>query len=239
MRSGIVGGPGTSDLDRITYANLSLQRLLLTAYEIAPFQLTAPPGLDSDSARFTIEAKIPEGSTKGAVNQMLQNLLADRFKVTLHRETKNGPVYELVVVKKGPMLREPAAAVAPGTPFTWKQDKDGYMQPPGGSEGTMDLPESGGWRIVGSRQTTSDLATTLSLRLKRPVLDKTGLTDKYDYNLTYSTGQGAAGQPGVASDPAPDLIAAVRDQLGLKLESKTGSIEMLVIDHIEKVPTAN
>jgi uncharacterized protein (TIGR03435 family) len=101
------------------------------------------------------------------------------------------------------------------------------------------MPENAGWRIVGSRQTTSDLASTLGLRLKRPVLDKTGLTDKYDYNVTYSTGQGAAGQPGQASYSAPDLIAAVRDQLGLKLELKTGSIEMLVVDHVEKVPTAN
>src|SRR5439155_23026348 len=97
------GGPGTSDPSRIRYLNLTFKSLLATAYGVENFMIAGPAWLDE---RWTIEATIRPGATKEQVNQMLQNLLLDRFKMTLHRETRTVRVYELTVVKKGPKLRE-------------------------------------------------------------------------------------------------------------------------------------
>src|SRR5580658_3533177 len=92
-----VGGPGTSDAGRITYEHLSFQDLLMAAYGLKRYQISGPDWLGAE--RFVIEATIRPEATKVQVNQMLQNLLADRFKLTLHLETKDFPLHELVVAK--------------------------------------------------------------------------------------------------------------------------------------------
>src|SRR5579862_8583026 len=97
------GGPGTSDPNRIRYLHPTLKSLLATAYGVENFMISGHDRLDE---RWIIEATIRPGATKEQVNQMLQNLLLDRFKLTFHRETRTGPVYELTVVEKGPKLRE-------------------------------------------------------------------------------------------------------------------------------------
>jgi len=225
------GGPGTSDPNRIRYFNLTFKSLLATAYGVENFMISGPAWLDSE--RCVIEATIRPGATKAQVNQMLQNLLLDRFKTTLHRETRTGPVYDLTVVKKGPKLREfveNAPAPADGTLST--TEKDGFIRIRPGP-----LPVAwGDGHIRGGGQTVSELVNYLSSELKAPVVDKTGLTGRYDYNLEFSRAPSATDN---LADSAPDFITAVRDQLGLKLESKKAPIDLLVIDHIEKTPTAN
>jgi uncharacterized protein (TIGR03435 family) len=89
----------------------------------------------------------------------------------------------------------------------------------------------------GGGQTVAQLVSYLSSELNAPIVDKTGLAGKYDYNLDFSRVPGAAA--GNLADSPPDFVTAVRDQLGLKLESKKGPVDLLVIDHIEKSPTAN
>jgi uncharacterized protein (TIGR03435 family) len=120
---GCRGGPGTTDPGTLTCNNTPLKSLLVRTYDLKNYQVEGPAWLDTDG--FDIVAKVPAGTTKEQFNLMLQSLLAERFKVTVHRETKTLPVYALTVAKGGPKLKEvdaatleaskaAAAALAPG-----------------------------------------------------------------------------------------------------------------------------
>jgi uncharacterized protein (TIGR03435 family) len=98
------GGPGSADPGQLTYTNVTLKNVLMNAYAVKGYQLNGPKWLDSE--RFDIVAKIPKAATKEQFQLMLQNLLAERFKLTLHHETKDLPMYALVVGKGGPKLKE-------------------------------------------------------------------------------------------------------------------------------------
>lgn len=256
LRIGPSGGPGTSDPGQVTYRSMPLKFLLTLAYGVKNYQITGPGWLDTE--RYDIIAKIPPDTNKEQFALMLQSLLADRFNLTLHRETKDLPLYELVVAKSGPKLKpyvdDPNAAPMPppGTPL--QMGKDGFPKIPPGANIMMMM--NGRIRMGASKQTIARLADTLSGQLGKPVVDKTGLTGEYDFTLDFST-EGLA-QPGFAPPPppppgaaggptpgpaldqdAPTLLAAVQEQLGLKLDSKKGPLDLLVIDHADKVPTEN
>ncbi|MGP8247650.1 MAG: TIGR03435 family protein [Bryobacteraceae bacterium] len=268
MMMGCGGGPGTPDPGRLTCTNANLSMLMTRAYGVQGYQITSPDWFNSE--HFDITAKIPAGATKEQFNLMLQNLLAERFQVKLHRETKELPIYALVVGKGGPKLKPseeapPADAPKEGPPADGgpmgppKRGPDGFPQLPRGGRGMMMMMQPGRLRLAGSQQTTSDLANILSGQLGRPVRDETGLKGKYDFTLDFAPepGQGPMGgmmmpMPppgggtmsggGPASDSqegGPPLITAVQEQLGLKLESKKGPVQILVIDHAEKAPTEN
>jgi uncharacterized protein (TIGR03435 family) len=229
------GGPGTSDPSRIRYVNPTLKILLATAYGVGFSMISGPAWLDSE--RCIIEATIRPDATKEQVNQMLQNLLLNRFRMTLHRETRIVPLYELTLVRKGPKLREfLERAPGPADGKLSTAEKDGFVRiRPGPLPVTFEARGiSHAW---GAGETVAELVNYLSSVLKAPVLDKTGLTGKYDYNLEFSEALSAA--PDNLADSAPNFITAVRDQLGLKLESKKGPFDLLVIDHVEKTPTEN
>jgi uncharacterized protein (TIGR03435 family) len=228
------GGPGTSDPNRITYLNLTFKSLLATAYGVENFMISGPASLDE---RWIIEATIRPGATKEQVNRMLQNLLLDRFKMTLHRETRTAPQYELTFVKKGPKLREFVEnAPAPTDGKLSTTEKDGFIRIRPGPRPVV-FVGGGISHAWGGGETIPELVDYLSSILKARVVDKTGLTGKYDYNLEFSEAPSAA--TGNLADSAPDIVTAMRDQLGLKVESTKGPIDVLVIDHIEKTPTAN
>ena len=260
------GGPGSPDPGQVTYSGVSLKDLLTNAYGVKPFQITGPGWLDSE--RYDIAAKIPEGTTKEQFKLMLQNLLAERFHMTLHHETKDLPLYELVVAKNGPKMEPSAedpsvdskAPIAPPAP-----GKDGFPQLPAGRKGAFMMRMPGRMRIAASVQTTSALADMLGNQVGSPVVDKTGLTGTYDYTLEFAPepGQGPfaglppppppagdAGAPGglaggqlpgnsANQGDAPSLFTAIQEQLGLRLEKKKGPLDTLVIDRADKVPTEN
>jgi uncharacterized protein (TIGR03435 family) len=104
MRVMMRGGPGSADPGQLTYSNVSMKALLTTAYAVKGYQINGPKWLDSE--RFDIVAKIPKGATKEQFQTMMQNLLAERFRLTLHHETKELPMYALVVGKGGAKLKE-------------------------------------------------------------------------------------------------------------------------------------
>src|SRR5260370_19868003 len=104
MRVMMRGGPGSPDPGQITYSNVSLKNVVMTAYGVKGYQISGPKWLDSE--RFDIVAKIAMGATKEQFEMMLQNLLAERFKLAVQRETKDLPIYALVVGKGGPKLKE-------------------------------------------------------------------------------------------------------------------------------------
>lgn len=133
IRVGMRGGPGTNDPGQISYSNVSLKNVLMAAYGVRVYQIQGPNWLDSE--RFDIAAKIPQGATKEEFKVMLQNLLAERFKLTLHRETKDLPMYALLVGKNGPKMKESVDDPAPG---------DGGAQPAGGPSSAAPPPPPGG-----------------------------------------------------------------------------------------------
>jgi uncharacterized protein (TIGR03435 family) len=136
---------------------------------------------------------------------MVQTLLAERFHLALHRETRQLPIFALVVGKTGPRLHE--------------------------AENTPGPTRTRLGQIIARKMSLTTLANILTFDLKRPVKDQTGLPGEFAFTLEWSPTLG---------DPSdqPSLFAAVQDQLGLKLESTKGPIEMFLIDHVEK-PSEN
>lgn len=253
------GGPGTDDPGRISYTGFPLQALITAAYQIKAYQLSGPAFMNDFESRFDIVAKIPAGATKDDVRVMLQNLLVDRFKMTLHHETKELPLYELTVGKNGPKMKasvEDPNAPKPGEGPLPPIGKDGFPQLPPGRKNRMMFFGPGGARIMATVSTPSEFAEMLGNQLGSPVVDKTGLTGTYDFTIDFAPerglgglslppppppGGGDLGGPRAATDPSdvPNLFTAVQEQLGLKLEKKKGPVDTIVIDHLEKTPTEN
>jgi uncharacterized protein (TIGR03435 family) len=178
-------------------------------------------------------AKLGKDQQEAAREQMLQALLADRFKLKVHRETKQVPDYELVVAKGGPKLKE-STEPDPNGP----KGRDG--KPIQG--GFMMMRRSG--QITAQLFSTEQLADFLqgSMGVSRMVKDKTGLTGKYNFTLNW-TPDAAAGAgsvegfkaaPGADDSNAPSIFTALQEQLGLKLQAGTGTIDAVVVDHVER-----
>jgi uncharacterized protein (TIGR03435 family) len=243
---GSQGGPGTADPGRVTYTNLALKSLITTAYDVKAYQVVGPGWLEME--RFDIVAKIPAGATKEQVNQMLQNLVVDRFRLTLHHMTKEFRLYELVVGKNGPKMKasmeDPSAAGGRVSPIPI--GKDGFPAIPAGRRGMIQMQMDGRRRIVGRVQSMKDLADLLGNQVGAPVVDKTGLGGTYDFTLDFALGPGrgvdALVGPASPTDntaDVPNFFGGLQEQLGLKLEQKTGPLDVLVVDQVEKVPTDN
>lgn len=205
------GGPGTSDPGRIRYPNMSLKALLMSAYDIKYFQITGPGFLDTE--RFDVDATMPPGTTREQFRKVLQNLLAERFKVTLHRESKELPMYSLVVTKNGSKLKESvvsasgdgdAAPVPVPLPEQPKIGPDGFPIIPA-QRGLFGIMMPGRARLIGQQQSMQDLATRLTDMLNRPVTDATELKAKYDFVLTYSP-EGLNGPMGPMPPMPPGVL---------------------------------
>lgn len=234
--------------DGFSATNVTLQTLIASAYGIEEDQIAhAPDWLDTD--RFDVGAKM-DGSVMDQLQKltiddqrltrqrMLQALLADRFKLTIHRETKALPAYSLVIAKHGSKLKEAKS----GDTYP-----NGFVTPAGrgGAGGMIQSTSAAGYNFIAQGIPLSTFVAWLSVQLHRPVLDKTGLTGNYDVMLNYSLdfNEPRAPSGGASLPPAPDtafppLLTAVQEQLGLKLESGKGGGETIVIDHVQK-PSGN
>jgi uncharacterized protein (TIGR03435 family) len=300
------GGPGSDDPGRITWSNVNLRTLLMTAYDLKAYQINGPDWLDSE--RYEIVAKVAAGATNDQVNAMWRSLLAERFSVVLHHTSKLFQVEEMVPVKSGVKLKEttldpsvadtpapgappmvprmmsvplslPDGAVTSGVigagpkagtvrpfPGAPQMDKNGIPQlaKPGIAMMMTMGPNGPTARLVGRAQTLEQLAENLGNQLNRPVVDKTGLAGKYDFALEFAPDLGGRISPGMpGSGPgigaviggpgpgdasrAPDagepsgvtLVAALQQQLGLRLVSNKAPLDVIVIDKAERVPTEN
>lgn len=223
------GGPGSNDPGRFTCRNCDLTSLVSTAFDLRPYQLTAPPWMGS--VRFDVVAKIAEGATREQFREMLQKLLTDRFQMATHRDSKEVSAYELVVAKGGAKLTE--ATVSSGSATS-----SPGMNPGGGGggvssgmvAGALGNARSSGTSSMAGSMTMARLSEGLARQLGRPVTDATGLTGKYEIKLQWSKDS--------ADDQGVSIFAALQ-QLGLKLEAKKGPIEVLVVDHMERTATEN
>jgi len=193
-RSGIEESPAA-----IRVENLPLKNLIEAAFGVRDYQFSGPGWLGSE--RYEVVAKPPAGYTHAQFQPLFQTLLADRFKLRTHRETKEMGVYELVVAKSGTTLKE---STGPRTFFTSRPAL-----------------------ISGTRVSMRELAAALTGLLNRAVFDRTGLTGVYDVRVEW-TPDSATGDPGVS------LFTAIQEQLGVKLESGRGPVDVLVIDHVER-----
>jgi uncharacterized protein (TIGR03435 family) len=233
------GGPGTKDPGRFTATGASLRGLVVIAYRIRSDQFSGPAWMETE--RFDVTAKIPPGATEEQFRRMLQNLLAERFQMQVHHETRTVPVYELVVAKNGPRLKPAeqgsgADGFVPGEP--WPVDRDGFPILPRGRPGAVGGSGPGGVHWTFRMQTVKSLAEVLSgpVGAGWRVIDKTGLSGKYDFTLYYRP---VNGPPPGPDDDAPSIEQAVQEQLGLKLVPSKAPIDVVVVDRAEKAPSEN
>ena len=255
------GDPG-----RVNYSNVSIKDVIRQAYQVKDYQISGPDWLESQ--RFDINAKVPDGAPKEQIPQMLQNMLAERFKLSLHREKKELPAYAMVVAKGGPKLKESDPAAQPNfgpdgpPPPPPAAGRGGAPQFPPGARGMLMMRGPG--HLAGKGLKMGAFSDMLSRFVDRPIVDETGLAGEYDFQLDWTPepGEGgafrfgppggdgpqqhAAGEgapPAGAAPPelaaAPPLQVAIQQQMGLKLDAKKLPIEILVIDHAEKAPTEN
>ncbi len=221
---------------RIT--NFDARNLLGMAYGVRWDQIV---GLPDWHAMFNIEAKSDSDADEQMAKltkaqqwleqkHMLQRLLADRFKLKVHWETREGPTYNLVVAKGGPKMED--AKDGPRTPEEIKIWGDRRLPP---------LYQQGdgraGYVFIAHGATLNDITETLASQFGEPVVDRTGVAGRYDFTLRYD---GARLSDRSADDlnPVPTLDVAIQNVLGLKLEPAKGPIQFLVVDHIEK-PSEN
>jgi uncharacterized protein (TIGR03435 family) len=247
---------------RVNVGSMSLAALLLLAFNVKQYQIAGPAWLSADitsAERFDVIGKMPEGARQDQVPEMLQALLADRFKLTLHRETKEHAVYALVAAKGGSKLKEsvPEPEVPAGGDdaknviaidtsdgaVRVSQDGKGGIVTRGGRGGTTRITPGadGSMHMEASRVTMPQLAETLSRFVDRPVVDMTELKGEYQVALEISmadltTSARVAGLPGV---PPPGSVFVAVQKLGLRLEPRKAQLETIVIDHLEKTPTEN
>lgn len=234
LRSDQTGGPGTSDPGLFTCRNCSLYWVLADAYPIHGYDFSGPDWLQNQ--RFDFFAKIPAGATREEFQKMLQNLLVEKFKLSVHRETRPMQVYELTVAKNGPKVKqgvpkEPQESDSASGPL--KRDADGFPILTGGMSMAI---TPGHARLHSENQTMAWFAERLSQQLQMPVTDATGLAGTYEFTLSWSWEQDT---PGAQLSAQQDLVRAVQSQLGFKLERKRGKGEVLVVDHVEKTPIEN
>jgi uncharacterized protein (TIGR03435 family) len=213
---------------RVVAQGTTLRFLIEWAYQVGDFQVSKTPGwMDSD--RYDVEAKAPAGVDQSPpqLRLMFRTLLANRFKLALHRESKDADTYVLTVAKGGPKLHPSDDA---GCVSSQDVHCGGTSVSPGmirATQGNLPL-----------------LAAALSAALGGPVSDQTGLTGAFDFQLQWTPEYALPTSPGEAPvRPSPDskhpfLSTALQEQLGLKLASQKGKVEMLVIDHAEK-PSSN
>jgi uncharacterized protein (TIGR03435 family) len=249
--SGTRGGPGTADPGQATFSAVTLSSVLMTAYDVKAYQIQGPGWLDTE--KYDIVAKIPAGTSKEQFHLMLQNLLAERFRMTLHHESKQFQGFELTIGKNGSKLKTTRLGNSVETrmlPGPYKIDDDnfpqfdqpGFLVAPRLNRGASKMSN----HVTAVAQPLSSLLLLLSGQLQSPVVDRTGLTGLYDFRMEFVP-EGAAAQPPppdggpdtLAINFVPGLITAVQDQLGLKLESKKIPLDVLVIDRADKVPTEN
>jgi uncharacterized protein (TIGR03435 family) len=230
---------------RFNVNNMTLKELIVFAWRVQPFQVAGGPAW-LDSAHFDVSAKAEKTFKPDELVIAVQSLLADRFQLAIHKETKDLPIYALVLSRKdgklGPQLIEQKEGAC--TPY------DPQKPPPPPEPGKPPELRCGGMRmspreIYASSIPISQLVPSLARFLGRTVVDKTGLTGKYDVTLHWTPDDMQLAQlppdaprPAASDTSGPSMFTALQEQLGLKLESQKGPVEMIVIDRAEK-PSEN
>jgi bla regulator protein blaR1 len=205
----------TNATGRFNATNVTVKSLLITAYKLQEYQLVGgPPWLGTD--RYDIVAKPEEKASADEVLEMIKTLLAERFKLRLHHETRELPVYALFVGKNGSKMK---ASSTDGNDNHSSNVRRGMM--------------------TGQNLPLEMFVIILSNQLDRPVVDRTGLAGNFDLRLEWSPEASRPSAEGVGTvTSGPSIFTAIQEQLGLRLEATKGPVEVIVIDSVER-PSEN
>jgi uncharacterized protein (TIGR03435 family) len=224
-RPSMQGGPGTADPGQVTYRNVTLLAVIQRAFDVKGFQVSGPDWLSSE--RYEIIAKLWPDATPDQFRMMLQQLLAQRFRFALHHATREFPGYELSA-GNGSKLKTSTA----GPPSLEMME---------GIKGRSVVSS-----VTARAQPLAALVDLLSREFRMPILDRTGLDGTFHFTLEFAPQPpGALAAPTSfdrmpeADDSAPNLISAIRQQLGLRLNPRKIPLDVLIVDRAEKVPTEN
>lgn len=262
------GGPGTDDPGRIHICCVGMFSLLMRAYDVELDQISGPSWImeNMGPTLYQIDATMPAGTTSAELQLMMRNLLEERFHLKVHRAKRGFPGYELVVAEGGPKLKEPTIvtdAVSQDVSPMPRRGADGTLTLPPGSHIFTSLGR--GMVIVQAQEEPiSELVARLGRLIaqslgedandfsspKPRVADRTGLTRKYNFTLRFSCDrcQFAAVNGAMTGPPEPadssaglqDIFVAIQKQLGLKLvKTRDIPLDVIVVDHVDKIPTAN
>jgi uncharacterized protein (TIGR03435 family) len=199
---------------RFVATNQLMVELLMSAYDVPPLQILGIPGAFSQD-RYDVYATCEQPITKEQLPHLLQSLLAERFQLSIHRESREQTVYALVSGKSGARLHESS---------------------PEGGKPTL---RQSGYNFTFTNADMSKLVSVLSQLAGRKVVDATGLRGRYDFTLSYAPDRGEdreGSNIAPAVERAPDsVLTAVREQLGLNLEAQKSQVEFIVVDRIERL----
>lgn len=213
-------------------ATAPVKLLVMNAYGLQRSEIIGGPDwINTD--RYEIEAKAEGNASRERLMLMLQSLLEDRFQMKAHRETRESPVYALVVEKNGPKLVSPKENGCATADTSAPLDSPEPAAPPCGRIRISTSPS--GVRMEGDRVPISELVRVLAVALNQPVLDRTNRPGTFDIRLQFINE--VPGAP-PSDSPGPSVFIALQEQLGLRLQSAKGPVEFLVIDHVER-PSAN
>jgi len=223
-------------------ANTTLRMLMVHAYQVDYFQIVGgAPWVYSE--HYQIEAKGP--AEKELPRPLLQSLLEDQFHLTVHRETRELPVYELTMAEAG-KLQQGAKQDCVNVHGNWPPDPRNLPVTATPPTPPCGIPFGGPSFLQGEKLLMTDLTRSLSSLVGRAVLDKTGFRGKFDVHLQYAwdatTSEGLRADPAafnpdfmrMSASKGPSIVVALQEQLGLKLEPAKGPVDVLVIDHVER-----
>lgn len=196
----------------VTMRGVTFRNCVRWAYNVVDFQVTGPDWIDGQ--RYDIVAKAPGEASEEQLRAMFQTLLADRFKLATHRQTKEAQAWVLSVAKNGPKFKESA-----------------------GEGESVVTPDQKRMQIDVRRTRVSQLVDFLAPILRAPVIDETGLTGRYD--ITIAVDKYIPDHPTGLSDMISVITTGIQQELGLKLDSRKMPVDFVVIDRAEKTPTEN
>jgi uncharacterized protein (TIGR03435 family) len=217
---------------RFSTRGASLRLLIQNAYNVESFEVSGGPDW-MNTVGFDIEAKAEGSPNRAQMRLMLRSLLEDRFKLTVHRQMKDLPIYALTAGKSGFKLPAPEEKEC--------TDAKDQMAGPCGDV-VLTFEASSGLAVKGRHVTMADLAKILSTILGRRVIDRSEATEKFDVNLPFAYDDATTGiaRPPLASslNEAPSIFDSLQRQLGLRLQSTKGPVEVIVVDNAER-PSEN
>lgn len=224
----------TADRGMVHYTNLTLRDCIRAAYRVRDFQIQGPEWMTR--ARFQIIAKLPAGASLEQIPEMMQALLAERFKLSFRRDAKDLPVYALSVGNAGPKLKP--AGIRPDDQSPTALGPDGKPRAP-----MMFRLAPSGIELIAPSASLPIFVELMSRFTARPVVDMAGIEGQYQFDLTIvpeTTPNGVLGLAGppTFAEPGPSVFDAVK-QYGLRLEARKAAIDTLTVTHLEQTPTQN